>query len=332
MQENKVPGLSLFVVRNGEPDTMITLGYRDRENKLPVEANTLFQMGGLSTSLVKFALLKAVHRGKIDLDRAANDYLTTWKLPAKGKFKRKPITVRDLMLQTRGFRVRSKPPGYAPSESLPTTEQILTGTGPSKTEPVTVRRSRNLSTNTSWDNAFVLQVLMEDVWGKPLDTIIQQEVLDPLSMTESTLSLILTDAEAARAAVGYDHEGNRLPEDRWIYPERACANLWSTPRDYAKFVLHLYAARDGRDNSMISQDLARQCFTPFKKGDYRSLIFYRKYDPYWGGASTGFRSQFDGKPEKGFIAVGLANKWEAWQFMGRVMGMCWKYGRRNDWQ
>jgi CubicO group peptidase (beta-lactamase class C family) len=332
MEAENVPGLSLYIVRNGQPDTTLTFGYRDRENRLPVEANTLFQMGGMSTALVKFAILKAVQRGELDLDQPANNYLKRWKLPEKGAFKRKPVTIRDLMLQRRGFKVRSKPPGYAPNESIPTPEQILEGSGPAKTQPVNLKRSKNISKNTSWDNAFVLQVLMEDVWSKPLDTIIQHEVLDPLEMTESTLSIVLTEKEAARAAVGYDHEGKRIRGDRWIYPERACANLWSTPRDYAKFVLHMYAALEGRDNSMISQELAQEAFTPFKEGDFRSLVFFRAFDPYWGGASTGFRSQYEGKPEKGFVIIGLANKWEAWEFMGKVMGMCWDYGRRNDWQ
>lgn len=333
MAQFKVPGLSLYVVRNMQPDTLITLGFRDRENKLPVEANTLFQMGGMSSSLVRFALLREVEAGKIDLDRPANDYLKNGrKIPQKRFTKRQPVTVRDLLLQRRGFPVRSKPPGYAPGQDIPTKQQILQGKSPANTKAIRLVRSKNKSGNTSFDNNFLLGLILEDVLGLPLDNIIQRNVLSPLGMTESTLSLVLTPIEAQRAAVGYDRDGNRLPGDRWIYPERACANLWSTTGDYAKFVLHLYRAQSGEDNSLISQDLARQCFNPEKEGDYRSLIFYRKYDPYWGGASKGFRSQFEGKPETGFLVVGLANKWEAWEFMAKVTGMAWDFGRREEKQ
>src|SRR5262249_10097324 len=51
MRARRVPGLSLAVVQNGQIAKAAAYGFRDREARLPVTANTLFQAGSVSKSV-----------------------------------------------------------------------------------------------------------------------------------------------------------------------------------------------------------------------------------------------------------------------------------------
>ena len=98
MHSSQVQGMSLVVYRELEEDTLITLGYRDAEQKAPVDENTLFNAGSMSASLYNFAVLRAASEGKIDLDAPVQNYLKSWQFKSRGWMKKNPVTARGLLL------------------------------------------------------------------------------------------------------------------------------------------------------------------------------------------------------------------------------------------
>ncbi len=312
MATHQVNGAALTVVRNLQLDTSLYLGFRDQAQQLPVDQNTLFQMGGMTVPLIKFAVVRLANDGRIDLDAPVNRYLQGWRLPEKGFTRRRPVTVRDLLLQRRGFNDVYKPQGYAPGAELPGWTQIMAGAPPSNLPPLNLKK--NKGRRNSMANVMILQRLLEDVHGQPLPQVIRATVFEPLGMTRSVITAALDERQQQNACVGYEEDGTPIPGKRRIYPELAHSGLWSTPTDYARFVLHLFRAAKGLDNTLIDAELARDCVTP----QYRnhSLVLHKDdLNNYWGGAPRGFYCQFTGNLEAGWLVVGCSNRELAWQFV-----------------
>lgn len=314
MAEHQVNGMSYIAVKNFEIDTIIYKGYRDAEHQLPVDENTLFQMGSMTGALTKFAIIRLVNEGKIDLDAAANDYLKSWKIPQQSFTKNKPITVRDLLTQKRGMNDIYKPKGYLPNTPTPTLIQILNGEKPSNLGAMIPKKDRNKSGNSSMVNNMILQQILEDMHAKSFAEIIETAVFQPLQMNKSLIRAELSDKEKENAAVGYEQDKEkRIEGDRWVYPELGVAGLWSTPEDYMKFVLHVFKAANGIDNTLINQDLAQASIEP-ETGN-TALILLKNGTNYWGGAPEGFYSQFQGDAKTGNIIVASTNKHLCWKFI-----------------
>ena len=308
----QVNGAALAVVRNFDLDTTLEMGLRDKTNQLIVDKNTLFQMGSMTAPLAKFAIMRLVNDGKINLDTDANQYLKSYQIKGKSFLKIEPVTVRDLLLQRRGFKPIYKSEGYAKNELLPTVLQVVKGEKPSNLPALVLER--NIAKKSSLANILILQLILEDVHQQDFATIIQNQVFEPLGMQNS---IIVADIDNENAAIGYLENGETVPNGHRIYPELAHGGLWSTPVDYAKFILHIFKAAKGMENSLLRQDLAKQGIEP--QNDYISLILLNETDSYWGGAPKGFYCQFAGNAEEGWLVVGCTNQELAWKFVNWEM-------------
>jgi CubicO group peptidase (beta-lactamase class C family) len=136
------------------------------------------------------------------------------------------VTVRRLLSHTAGLGVVFVP-GYEGEAPLPSLVKILDGLPPANTQPVRVE-TRPGAEFRYWGGGYVLlQLLLEDVTGKPFDELAAELVLGPLGMDDSTFA--------------------RRPGDGHRYPEQAAAGLWTTPSDLARFVLALQEGAAGSE-------------------------------------------------------------------------------------
>jgi serine beta-lactamase-like protein LACTB len=73
---NKVPGVSITVMKKGEIVFSEGLGYADLEQRVPVDpARTKFRVGSVSKPMTAAALAKLYEEGKIDLDAPIQRYV-----------------------------------------------------------------------------------------------------------------------------------------------------------------------------------------------------------------------------------------------------------------
>lgn len=329
MEFHKVNGASVAIFRDFELDTTIQLGYRDREHDLLVDRNTQFQLGSMTAAVVKFAIVRLVNDGKIDLDAPANDYLRSWKIGQKWFTRISPVSVRDLLLEKRGFNPVYKPTGYLPGAPIPTWEQIMAGEAPSNLEALPLKRS--IAFNSSLANEMILQRILEDIYQQQLPQILEEQVFQPLGMDHSIIRAGLSSEEAQSACIGYDDQLLPIEGGRRVYPEIAHSGLWTTPEDFGTFVLHIFKAANGMDNSLLSQELAIASVKA-QRGNNALILLEKKKDggSYWGGAPKGFYSQFAGSLEEGWIVVGCSNRELAWQFINwELNGRSIEYARRQ---
>jgi CubicO group peptidase (beta-lactamase class C family) len=315
--EQVTHGISVCVMRKGAIDTTVQWGLRDVEKKLPVKAETTFQLGGISQPLVAFAVLRSHEQGVLDLDKRINNYLKRWKLPAKNGGNDDKSTIRDIIMGKISFGDKSKPDGYTAGRALPTVVQILMGTEPSQERKLTIENTKYFS----FYAALILQVLLEDVHQQTLAEITQRLVFTPLSMTHTFFAVELTPEQQAVASVGYEKNGKPTRGNYYRYPEQGFGGAWSTAEDYAKFVGYIVKAARGEDNTLLSQKMAKAAVEP-ESPTARPLIFPRGGDGgnYFGGAPQGFRTQTQFSVDENWVVVALLNSWENWRFMLEVLG------------
>ncbi len=128
MAENKIPGVSLAVLRNGKMLLLKSYGLANVEHQVPVKPETIFQSGSMGKQFTAAAVMILAQENKLSLDDKISKYFsdapTSWK----------DITIRHLLrtlqasIASAYFRT-SGPSGIACS--------IKTGSGnrPARSQP-----------------------------------------------------------------------------------------------------------------------------------------------------------------------------------------------------
>jgi len=102
MKETKVPGLAAAVVKKGKVLWTGTYGWANREQRIPVTEDTLFQVASVSKPVTACAVMQLVEQGKLSLDADVNEVLP---FPVRNpKHPKIPITLKHLLSHTSGIR------------------------------------------------------------------------------------------------------------------------------------------------------------------------------------------------------------------------------------
>ncbi|MCD2515379.1 serine hydrolase [Massilia sp. G4R7] len=262
MRRLHVPGVSVAVIRNGKLAWAKGYGVAG-PNGAPVTPQTLFQAASISKPVTAMAALKMVETGQLDLDADINTALSSWKLPPSPS--KRPATLRQLLSHTAGTTI-SGFPGYAASAQVPTLLQVLDGKAPANTGPVRIEGAPGDAWNYSGGGYTVVQQAMIDRSGRPFDAVLEETVLKPLGMLDSSFAQPLPAALLARAAVPHDAQGKPYTGGPYTYPELAAAGLWTTPSDLAKFALAIQGGGAPVLSTTMQQTMLRPVMNDYALG------------------------------------------------------------------
>jgi CubicO group peptidase (beta-lactamase class C family) len=221
------PGLAVALVHHGQVVWVAGYGVADSETGQPVTAGTRFQAASLSKPVTAWGVLRLVESGRIGLDEPVPGRLQRWRLPPS-PFDADGITVRRLLSHTAGLSVHGYV-GQSADRPLPSIEASLSGeTGDSfPVEPLEAPGRRWLYSGGGYS---LLQLLVEELSGRPFADYMQAEVLEPLGMTASSFHWSRT----ATTARPHDADGRRIGD--FAFAEQAAAGLVTTAPDLARFV------------------------------------------------------------------------------------------------
>ncbi|MHA7871397.1 MAG: serine hydrolase domain-containing protein [Hyphococcus sp.] len=178
MRAHDIPGVSLSVVRDGR--TLFAKGYgvADAAATRPVSGEeTLFRIGSVSKTFIWTAVMMLVERGQINLEADVNTYLKGLQIPEKFNA---PITMNDLMAHRAGFEDTLAVFTVVDEADRSLTE-VLAAHMPARVFPPGARTSYS-----NWGSALAAKIV-EDVSGKAFETFLNEEILSPLSMADTTL-------------------------------------------------------------------------------------------------------------------------------------------------
>ena len=309
MRFHKVPAVSIAVFGSGKILWAKAYGSADADAMTPATDATLFQAASISKPVSALAALKKVEQGKLSLDRNINEYLKSWKLPENDLTRKTPVTLGELLSHSAGVTVHGFP-GYAAGRAVPTLAQVLDGAAPANTPAIRVDIAPGKEFRYSGGGYTIVQQALIDVSGKPYPELMDETVLKPLGMTQSTYEQPLPPERLRSAAAGHDAQGRPIPGKRNTYPEMAAAGLWTTPSDLARFALGVERAYEGKPGSVLSKEMAAKMLTPVY-GDYALGLGIEKRGAasYFshGGSNEGFRCQMVAHRDKGYGAVIMTN-------------------------
>ena len=332
MAAEQTKGAALVVLLDGEVLLQENWGWRDAEQQLPVEEQTIFQVGSMSQPVAQFAIMQLVSQGVLDLDTDINQYLSSWQLPENKITANNPVTIRDLCLHRRGFKFPYKPDGFAAGSELPTHLQLLNGEKPARNPAVTLKKDLNASGDHTFAGALIMQQILMDHYGQSFEQIAQEQVFTPLGMQNSFFTAELTATQKTNLAVGYGPNKQRLDDDYQRYPELAASGLYTTAYDYALFVQALIDAAAGRDNRFISQELALEALAP-ANNEEAMIVNRNDTNFFWGGATKGYYTQFEADAENyRWVVVAFMNDHINWSFNGalRWQGIAYAKAQMTD--
>lgn len=253
MPSRDIPAATISVVKDGELFFAKGYGFADREQRIPVRADTtLFRPGSTSKLFTWTAVMQLVERGQLDLDADVNSYLKSFQIPATYP---EPITMKHLLTHTAGFEEGAL--GYLiekdENELVPMREALAAHM------PDRVRPPGIWSSYSNWGTALA-GLIVEDITGVPFAEYIEKNIFEPLEMNRSTFREPLPEDLAPMMAVGYKRE-NGLYEPGFfelISNFGPAGALSSTATDMANFMIaHLQLGRFG-DRRILEEETARR--------------------------------------------------------------------------
>jgi CubicO group peptidase (beta-lactamase class C family) len=202
MRALHIPSVGISVIDDGKIAWTAIVG-----DQAP---GALFQAASLSKFVTAIAVMRLVQEGRLDLDLGVSAYLTSWRLPERSQAENGGVTLRRLLSMTAGISVPGYL-GYLPGAPLPTLGEILNGSPPANSQPVTVMTPSGTAYAYSGGGYEIVEAVIQDVTGEPFATAMKTLVLEPAGMTNSLFAQPLPDNLVPRAATGHAQDGRELP-------------------------------------------------------------------------------------------------------------------------
>ncbi len=246
LQADAKGNAALILVKDGKPvrEVFVSRG-------APVDRNTRFQVASLSKWITALGVMTLVEQGKLDLDAPVSKYLTRWKLPASA-FDNNQVTVRRLLSHTAGLTDGLGYGGFGAGQPIQSLEASLTRAADADADTggaVRVGQKPGEAFEYSGGGYTLLQLIVEEVSGKPFNDYMTQAVFAPLGMTGSTFEM---PEAAANLAETFNPDGAREPLRR--YTAVAAASLFTSAADMARLIA---AHRPGANGEPVGRGVLR---------------------------------------------------------------------------
>lgn len=308
MGEQRIPALSLAVVRHGKPLILEGYGIANLEHNVPATAETLYEIASCSKQFVATAIMLLVQEGKLSLDdsiaRYFDDAPTIWQ----------PITLRHLLTHSSGI-VRD---GVADYWLTPEAKHL----DYDYPQMYSIIASCNLDFPTgeksSYSNSgyFLLGLIIEKITGQTLNDMLTTRIFAPLGMDATRINDPV--AILPHRASGYGPaEGGGWFKPAYIGLRHHFANggLVSTVADLAKWDAALYG------DQVLSQARLQEMWTPFILNDdtptdrglgWVMSDFEGHRQIHHGGLLPGFASNISRFVDDGLTVIVLTNSQFDW--------------------
>lgn len=235
MDSASIPGLSIALIRNNKLVYSQGYGLTKADSTQRVTPETVFEAASLSKPVFAYAVLQLVEQGLLDLNKPLYEYLPYPDAATDERYKK--ITARLVLSHQSGF------PNWRKNRKLP---QLAMSFTPGE------------RFGYSGEGFVYLQRVVEKLTGQPIDAFMNERVLKPLNMTNS--SFIWQPTFDAHVAQPHDESGK--PEEKGKPTQANMAySLHTTAEDYARFIQAIFSQK-GLKASTIDRMLSPQSRLP----------------------------------------------------------------------
>ena len=327
LARDNLPGAAIALIEDASPALVKTWGYADKSTHKLIDRSTLFNVASISKSFTSWGIMKLVDQGRVELDRPVEEYLGTWRLPPTS-YDPGLVTLRRLLSHTAGINtegikaVDPAGPHYSTIDvlmgRLPALDEaqrqycLQWGADPARDrDPACIKFQPGEAFHYSNLGFVILQLLIEEVSGRPFADFMQTGILDPLGM--SVAGFTPPDPSNPMVATAHTSDGSPLPFYRHV--ALAAGGLFCSIDDLARFAC---AELKGGQDVISQQGLAtlfeRQCYAETMEGfdfdtalgHYRLEVGDKTFVHHTGGVPGG-RSVYGVIPQSGHGFCALIN-------------------------
>jgi CubicO group peptidase (beta-lactamase class C family) len=227
LQTRNIAGAVVAVVKDGQLLFTKGYGYADWDGKKPVLPDqTLFRPGSISKLFTATAVMQLVEEGKLDLDRDVNEYLD-FAIP---KTFPEPVTLRRLLTHTAGFEETLKNLFVAHESDMKPLRTYLVNQMPAR-----IFSSGKVPSYSNYGFSLA-GYIVERVSGEKFERYVENHILRPLRMSNSTFDQPLPVALGAQMSKGY-REATKNARDFEFVQAAPAGALSTTAADMSRFML-----------------------------------------------------------------------------------------------
>ena len=294
MDEYRVKGLSVSIIRNGDISLKKYFGYSDVENLTEINESTVFRGASLGKPIFAYIVVKLAQEGKIDLDKPLSTYLKGRVIPTDSRSDE--VTARMVLSHSSGL----------PNLDV-SAQDIEFHFSPSK------------EFKYSGHGYLYLQRVVEKITEKKLNKLAEEIVFKPLKMKESSFIWQSKYRETISNSYGADGEKNISNEKPDI--GYSAWSLFTTLEDYSLFVSHIIST--SADSNGVSALLVSPNISITKKIQWGLGWGLQNTEPnqsFWHwGSMAGFRHYVVGYPKEGLAVIFMSNSSTAFKLVDDVM-------------
>lgn len=259
MEHYNVTGLSVSLINSGQISLVENYGLLEVGTNKKVGSNSIFSACSISKFLTAILVMKLAEQGILDLDEDVNKSLISWKVPNNKFTENKIVTLRNLLSHQSGI---IDPEGsfteLKTNEGIPSMVELLEGKTPYCKIPVEVKYEPESDFQYSGAGFCIIQLLIEDVTGKPFAEVIEELIFLPLNMADSTFTPKISDKMGDNFSCGHNKNGELVDGKYPIYPYPAASGLWTTSSDLSKLTLELMHALNSESKIGISANIVKE--------------------------------------------------------------------------
>ena len=297
MEEHRIPGVALNIIRNGKSVKTAAYGLANVELNVPVSPETVFEIGSITKQFTAAGVLLLAQDGRLSVDDYVNKYLKdtpdAWR----------NITIRHLLTHTSGIKSYTGLDGFQLWRHLTQAQFIQAiGAQPMEFQPGESWKYCNTGFN-------LLGYIIENVSGMDYWDFMSRRVFKPLGMSATTnrLPSLIIPGRAA----GYEQTNHVwINRDYDLTDVFSAGAIASTVGDLAKWA----AALDGED--LLTAASKEQMWTPVRlnNGKTREYGFGWSFGEVEGhkdvghsGSTSGFSASIQRFPNDKLAVIVLTN-------------------------
>jgi CubicO group peptidase (beta-lactamase class C family) len=195
---DRLPGMTVAVIKDQQVIFSKGYGYADVENKKPMDSSTIFSICSISKLFTSVAIMQLVEAGKLRLDDSISAVLPSYNLPQQFAGSG-PITIRSILTHSAGLPRDGNSPYWSPPDfAFPTEKELNAGMLQQKTvHPASAFfQYSNLGIS-------LLGEVVAHISKMPYEQYVEEKILKPLRLS-STHPYMDKKAWGNQLAIGYN--------------------------------------------------------------------------------------------------------------------------------
>ncbi len=232
---------SVLVARNGIVVLGKGYGFADREKTIPIDTQTKFPICSITKQFTAVAILMLQEQGKLNVQDGICNYLKS----CPGAWK--PITIHQLLTHTSGI---PDPLEAFWTQDIASPAPLERMIADAAAKPLEFQPGTKFNyDNTGYD---LLGKIIENVSGQTYGTFLQQQIFEPLNMSNTGF-----DPNRHDLAIGYADQGGSVasPFNMWV--AFSAGALYSTADDLYLWDQALYTEK------LVPQRVLDAMFIPY---------------------------------------------------------------------